>query len=80
MEFPKWAVPLRDNPEWKKSFNDWVDQCVLIYAQRALLGAKDMETLLGLRFAVGELEALKAMINFDEKELERERSKQYVTP
>lgn len=73
MEYPKWAVPFQDNPEWRKDFNEWVDWAVSIYGQRALTAAKSMDEVLGMRYAAGELMALKDMINYQEEELERIR-------
>lgn len=75
MEFPQWAVPFRDNPEWRKSFNSWIDAAVNQYAKTALLAADSMDTLLGLRYAVGELEALRAMINYQDEEVQRQKEK-----
>lgn len=73
MEFPQWAVPLRDNPEWRNAFNEWIDMIVRIYEHKALTATKSMDELLGMRYAAGEMMALKGMINFQEEELERIR-------
>lgn len=73
MEFPQWAVPLRDNPEWRDSFNAWIDLVISIYENRALTAAKSMDELLGMRYAAGDMMALKRMINYQDEELERIR-------
>lgn len=68
MDNLKWLEPLRDNPEYQESFNKWVEEALQIYAQKALLNAKDMDQLLGLRYAAGELLALKGLVNYNEEE------------
>lgn len=70
-EFPLWLVPLRDNLEWKREFNKWIDEAVRVYAEKALWATKEMDQLHGLRYAAGELKALQAMVNYQEIEMER---------
>lgn len=73
MEYPQWLVPFKDNPEWQQVFMKWVDDAVAIYAQRALFAANDVATLSGLRFAAGELLALKSLVLQNDEAIERER-------
>lgn len=70
-ELPKWLRPIRDNDEWRASFNEWIEQACRIYADRALMATKDMHEVLGLKYAVGELRALQHMVNEKEEELKR---------
>lgn len=68
---PRWVEVIKDNPDYKKSFIDWIDEAVSIYAERALVAANSMEQLLGMRIAAGELRALKELVNYQEQEMER---------
>lgn len=75
MEFPKWLVPFRDNPEWRKSFEDWVDTAISVYEHRALHAVDNFEQLQGLRYAAGELLALKAFLYDYDAEITREQER-----
>lgn len=68
---PRWAVVLGADPVLRADFNEWVTSRCSAYAHDAVIHAADMADLKGFRFMVGELEALKAMINWTVEENQR---------
>lgn len=53
---------LRSHPEHLDNFNEWVDKRILTLGVSSL-EASDWDTVLGLKFFAGELEALRTVIN-----------------
>lgn len=72
METPLWLNHIGRDENLKADFNKWADDAFQVYAFRALTAAKSMDELLGLRFAAGEIMALKGILNYEDEELERE--------
>lgn len=69
---PRWLEPLRTDPDLRANFNEWVTEAITVYANKALTAADSMDVLKGLRYAAGELEALRFYVNNHVEEFERE--------
>lgn len=76
MEIPKWAQHLADRPDLKADFRKWLDARKQDYALHAVTQAASMDQVLGVRYAIGELDAMWSMVIALETE-EAERKRQY---
>lgn len=68
---PRWAVELGGNPALKADFDQWVSDRCVAYAQSGITAATDMADVKGFRFVIGELEAMRAMVDWTVEEAQR---------
>lgn len=50
-------------PEQLADFNQWVDDHIEAQSQRLIMEAQSMDQVLGMRYMIGEYEALRNFIN-----------------
>lgn len=55
---------LQSHPDCLADFNRWLEQRMAMLTQDIVLSAKDYETILGFRYMLGEMEALKSIVNY----------------
>jgi hypothetical protein len=67
----RWVAVIQADSEARSSFNQWIEDTILGLTVAAVMNANDMQQVLGVRFAIGELEKWRTMINWEEQEGER---------
>lgn len=63
-QVPKWAQYLLGSEDVLRNFNEWVDERKVYYSIQAMETAEDYASIKGVRYLLGELEAIRAMVNW----------------
>lgn len=63
-QVPQWAQYLLGSEDVLRDFNEWVEERKVFYAVQAMETAADFASVKGVRFLLGELDAIRNMVNW----------------
>ena len=65
---PRWVLAVGSDPALREDFNQWADAHIAKHSRDCVEVAHDYASVLGYRYMIGELEALKSLVSWNAQE------------